>query len=445
MADVRPFRGIRYNQEAIGDISLVIAPPYDIISEKERDLYYNKHPFNVIRLILNRPKASDSSDNDRHERAGQFLGRWTNQRILVQENRPCVYLYRQRYLFGSNYKELTGIVARVRVEEFSDGGIRPHEEILPKTFEDRLELLKAVKTNFSLVQALYSDPTEKLKDAILAETERFPLVQFQSVDGMAHDLWGIPDAGFIRKITSFLQNKPLYIADGHHRYQTALEYSKLAAESEDYSGEDDPRNFLMMQIVEMENPGLSLLPVHRVVLNGAGMEVDRFIEDLSRYFAVQEVDVPKGARSGQVFHLLSQMEMEGKSGRVFGAYLGRSQKFMLLSWKGEADSSGFIGGEHSKDYKDLDVTVLHEVLFGMCLGISQERHFVEKNFIFTRDPIEAVKIVDEGVGPVVFFQNPAKPEQVRNIADSGEKMPQKSTYFFPKPYSGVVMNRITEW
>lgn len=445
MADVRPFRGVRYNQEAIGDISLVVAPPYDIISEKERDLYYNKHPFNVIRLILNRPKASDSSDNDRHERAGQFLERWINQRILIQESRPCLYLYRQRYLFGSDYKELTGIVARVRVEEFSDGGIRPHEEILPKTFEDRLALMKVAKTNFSLVQTLYSDPTEKLKDVILAETERFPLAQFQSIDGMAHDLWGIPDGRFIDKVNSFLQNRTLYIADGHHRYQTALEYSKMAAESEDYTGEDDPRNFIMMQIVEMENPGLSLLPVHRVVLNNAGLDADRLEEDLSRYFAIKDVEVPKGARSGQVFHLLSQMEIEGRSGRVFGAYLGGSQKFLLISWKKDEDSSVLVEGDNSRHYKDLDVTILHAVLFDKCLGISQERHFIEKNIKFIRDPIEAVKLVDDGIGPVVFFQNPVKPDQVRNIADSGEKMPQKSTYFYPKPYSGVVMNRITDW
>ncbi|MBN1289578.1 MAG: DUF1015 domain-containing protein [Actinobacteria bacterium] len=445
MADVRPFRGIRYNQEAIGDLSLVVSPPYDIISDKDRDIYYNKHPYNVIRLILNRPKKSDGSENERHQRAAQFLERWSKQRILIHDNKPSLYLYRQRYLIGGDYRECTGIVARVRLEDFNEGGIRPHEEIMPKTFSDRMELLKLVKTNMSMVQGLYSDPSEKLRESIMAETERFPLAQFQTFDGMAHDLWAIPDIRFIEKVSSFLRERPLYIADGHHRYQTALEYSRIARDSDDYAGGDDPRNFIMMQIVEMENPGLSLLPVHRVVTGDMDIELERLEEDLGRYFAVKEVEVPKGARSGQVLHLLNQMEIVGKSERVFGAYLGKPQVFLLMSWKGEEDVKNLIDGDRSDSYKDLDVTVLHSIILGRLLGMPQDRASVEESMVFTRDPIEAVKLVDEGAARIVFFQNPIKPHQVRNIADDGDKMPQKSTYFYPKPYSGVVMNRITDW
>jgi uncharacterized protein (DUF1015 family) len=273
MADVRPFRGIRYNAEAIGDLSLVVAPPYDIIDAEQRDAYYNKHPYNVIRLILNRPKKSDADAEQPYVRAAQFLDRWLAQRILIQDSVPCMYLYRQRYLMEGSYRECTGLVARVRLEEFSDGGILPHENILPKPLTDRTYLLEHTKANLSFVHAMYSDPAEKLRDPMLAEMERFPLAQFQTQDGMAHDVWGITDEGFIKKVSTFLRKKPLYIADGHHRYQTALDYCRRHRESGEITDDEDPRNFLMMMIVEMENPGLALLPVHRVLLDVEALDV----------------------------------------------------------------------------------------------------------------------------------------------------------------------------
>jgi uncharacterized protein (DUF1015 family) len=443
MAEIRPFRGMRYNQEAIGDLSLAVAPIYDVIDDAARDAYYNKHPYNVIRLILNRPKKNDTNADQPYVRAGDFLDRWLAQRILIQDPVPAFYLYRQRYLLESEYKECTGLVARVRVVDFSEGVVLPHEDIMPKPLEDRMKLLEHTRTNLSTVYTLYSDPAEKLKDPILAETERFPLAQFQTADGVAHDVWAVSEEKFTKKMVKFFEGRPLYIADGHHRYQTALEYSRRLRESGEITDDDDPRNFLMMMIVEMENPGLSVLPVHRVVIKPE-VKVEEMLRALERWFAVAQVEVPKGARSGQVFHLLKQLGAAGASGHVYGLYL-QDGRFMLISWKQGLEVEKEIAGDYSQAFKSLDVTVLHRVVIEKVLGIAPDRQSVESNLLFAKDPLEAVRLVDSGAASLAIFMNATPVEQVRQVADHGEKMPQKSTYFHPKPFSGVVMNRINEW
>jgi len=443
MADVRPFRGIRYNREAIGDLSLVVAPPYDVIDDAQRDSYYNKHPYNVIRLILNRPKKTDESIDAPYERAGQFLDRWLAQRILIKDSVPAFYLYRQRYLQESNYKECTGIVARVKVEEFSEGNILPHEDIMPKPLSDRMKLLEHTRTNLSSIHALYSDPSEKLKDPMLSEMDRFPIAQFQTQDGVAHDVWAVSDERFIARMSSFLKKKTLYIADGHHRYQTALEYGKRLREAGHIDDEDDPRNFTMMMIVEMENPGLSVLPVHRVLLNSESFNADSLLNGIETWFTITEVEVPKGPRSGQVYHLVKQLERAGASTRAFGLFLADG-RFLLLSWKSGLDVEKEIDGEYSSAYKKLDVTVLQRLVIEKVLHMPPDRESIQANLLFTRDPLEAVEFVDSGPGAAAFLLNATRVDEVREVADHGEKMPQKSTYFYPKPCSGVVMNRVTE-
>lgn len=445
MADVMPFRGLRYNEGAIGDISLVVAPPYDVIGDSARDSYYNKHPYNVIRLILNRPKKSDTSAEQPYVRAGDFLERWITQRVIIQDSSPCIYLYRQRYFIEGKYRECTGLVARVRVEDFESGAIRPHEDIMPKPLEDRTRLLEHTCANLDMVQALYSDPPERLKKPILAEMERFPAAQFQTPDGIAHDVWAVSDERFISRVTGFLGGKSLYIADGHHRYQTSLEYSKRLREQGAITRDDDPRNFLLMMIVEMENPGLSLLPVHRVVLGAAGIDTGSLLERLSQWFNILPVEVAAGARSGQVFQLLQGVAEAGVSGRCFGAFVKDPDRMLMLEWKPGIDVLEAVGGEYSSDYKNLDVSVLHRVVIEGAMGIPPERTAVEQSLSFARDPLEAARMVDAGEGSIAFFLNPTKVEQVRDVADHCEKMPQKSTYFHPKPCSGVVMSRITDW
>jgi uncharacterized protein (DUF1015 family) len=443
MAEIRPFRGIRYNQEAIGDLSLVVAPIYDVIDNAARDAYYNKHPYNVIRLILNRPKANDKNSEQPYIRAAEFMDRWLMQRILIQDPVPGIYLYRERYLLESEYKECTGIIARVRVVDFSEGVILPHEDIMPKPFEDRMKLLAHTRANLSTVYTLYSDPAEKLKEPILAEMDRFPLAQFQTADGVAHDLWGITEEKFVKKVVKFFQGRNLYIADGHHRYQTAFEYSRRLRESGEITDEDDPRNFLMIMIVEMENPGLSVLPVHRAIMK-PDIDIDRALHEFERWFTIAKVEVPKGARSGQVFHLLKQLGEAGQSGHVYGMFL-KDGRFLLLSQKAGSNAEKDISGDFSQGLKRLDVTVLHKVLIEKALGIPPGRESVEQNIKFLKDPMEAVDMVASGAASLAFFMNATPVEQVKQVADHAEKMPQKSTYFYPKPFSGVLINRVTEW
>lgn len=443
MAEIRPFRGIRYNSEAVGDLSQVIAPIYDVIDDEARDLYYNKHPYNVIRLILNRPKAGDEGPDQPYLRARDFLDKWLDQRVLIQDDQPAFYLYRQRYQLENRTMDCTGIIARVRLTDFSEGTILPHENILPKPVEDRTRLLEFTQTNFSMIYSLFSDPQESLKDDILAEMEQFPLAQFRSVDGIEHDVWGVTGEGFIRKIESFFQDRQLYIADGHHRYTTALENAKRLRESGAIVREDDPRNYVMMMIVEMENPGLSVLPVHRVVLK-KDLDSDAILKALETWFEVILFDGEHASNAVRISALLGELEDAGVSGPQFGIYLNDGRLYRL-SWKPGLDVEKEIGGEGSVDYKSLDVTVLQKLAIEKALGISPDRSSIEKNLRFTKDAPEAIGFVDRGEASMAFLLNPTRVQEVRRIADNGEKMPQKSTYFQPKPSSGVIMNRITEW
>ncbi len=444
MGEIRSFKGIRYNIEAVGDLSLVVAPPYDVIDEKTRDGFYNKHPYNVIRLILNRPLKSDKDPDQPYKRAASFFERWLAQRVLIQDYVPSIYLYRQRYILEGEYKECTGIVAKVRVEDFETGNIKPHEDIMPKPFEDRMKLLEHTLANFDLVHALYSDPAEKLKDPILSELEKLPLVQFQTADGVWHDLWAVSDEKFIKNIANFLRKKTLYIADGHHRYQTALEFQKRLADRGELTDMEDPRRFLLMMIVEMENPGLSLLAVHRVVVDSKVRLSDAFLKAVDKWFTVTKLGVPSGSRSGQIYALLNELKGHSTGGCAFGLFSAQPEEFLLLRLKSGIDLSEEIKGEFSQDYRNLDVTILHKMIVEKALGIAQVRGVVEKNLIFTRDPMEAARLVDSGKGSIAFFVNPTRIEQVKKIADKGERMPQKSTYFYPKPCSGVVMCRVTD-
>jgi len=445
LAEVRPFRGLRYNQDAIGDLSLVVAPPYDVIDDKARDAYYNRHPYNVIRLILNRSKKSDADPDQPYVRAGEFLQRWIAQRVIIRDPVPGLYLYRQRYFLEGRYHECTGVIARVRVEEFEAGGIKPHEDIMPRPLADRMKLLEHTGANLDVVQALYSDPPEKLQRPILKEMERFPLAQFQTADGIAHDVWWVSDEGFVSRIARFFDGRNLYIADGHHRYQTALDYARRLRASGEITSESDPRNFLLMMIVEMENPGLSVLPVHRIVLGGEGIDAAGLLPRLSEWFTVSEVDMPAGPRSGQVFHMLKELKEAAGSGIVFGAFARDPERMLMMAWRPEQDVTRVIEGDFSDAYKHLDVTVLHKLVIEKLLGIPAERNAVERGLAFTRDPLEAARMVDSGEGAIAFYLNPTQVERVRDIADHGEKMPQKSTYFHPKPCSGVVMSKVTEW
>ena len=441
MAEVRPFRGIRYNQDAIGDLSLVVAPPYDIIDESGRDSYYNRHPYNIIRLILNRPKKAENPDEP-YERAASFLDRWLAQRILLKDQAPGIYLYRQRYLLDSEYTECTGLIARVRVEDFASGEILPHEDILPKPFEDRMKLLERTKANLDFVQALYTDPAERLRDPILREMERFPVAQFLASDGVAHDLWQVTDERFCDRMHKFFSGKPLYIADGHHRYTTALTYARRIEESGGELAEDDPRRFIMMMIVEMENPGLAVLPVHRVVMRDV-QSSDQLRAAVEQWFDVEEITAPETALSGRVAHLLKTLK---ESADVTSFIVcANDGKIMLLKLKPGVDVTRAIDGEASADYKTLDVTVLHRLVLQKGMGLGADGQSVGRDLSFTRDALEAAEMVQSGRAGMSFFVNSPKVEQVRAIADNGERMPQKSTYFYPKPCSGVVMNRIDSW
>lgn len=422
MAEIQAFKGVRYNQAEVGDLSAVVAPPYDVISPEEQERYYEQHPCNVVRLIL--PKEEGGN---KYVLAAATLRRWLADGILSQDDQLSLYAYQQEFdALGQRLKRL-GFTCLVRLEEFGKGSIFPHENTLAKPLEDRLNLMRAARANFDSVFGLYQD--EEVDRILRAAIDRKPDASATDKDGVRSDLWQITDPDAIAKITDWLEPERIVIADGHHRYSAALAYRN---EMRDQGGvpahaeSDAPYDYIMMTLVSMEDPGLVVLPTHRLVRNLLGFDARTFLARLRESFDVREVP-DEG---------LTEAVQESGS-HSFGLHLkGQSYAIKL---KPSVHPERAIESPGSDALKRLDVSVLHSLILERLLGIGAQQVASQSNLSYTRDPAEAMKSVDRGEYQAFFLMNPTKVEEVKAVAAAGDKMPQKSTFFYPKLLTGLVM------
>ena len=433
MADIQPLRGIRYNIQRAGNLAALITPPYDVISEEDQARYYRRSPYNVIRLELGRDEAGDTVLNNRYTRAAALLAEWRLEDILHEDGSLRYYCYQQVFTYERQVYTRTSLLARVRLEPWDARVVLPHEHTLAKPKSDRLQLMQACATNFSPIMSLYEDPQGRMRK-LLGVYAGSAEVQVTDEAQEEHRLRPITDVEQIERIKDFFQERRLYIADGHHRYETALNYREEVRAMRKHLDTDDAANFVMMALIDLDDPGLLVLPTHRVVSH---LEQEALLalssQQLGRFFTVREMtlgDYPPEAP----LHMLAQADHDTPSFVI--CTVGQSWLVSL----NEQGRARMVESGHSAAWNNLDVAVAHTLVLEELLGLTPVDLTAGRYVSFTRDARQALQAVQQGEAQVALLLNPTRVRQICDVAEMNDRMPQKSTYFYPKLITGLVIN-----
>ena len=425
MADIYPFRALRYDLQKVSP-SQVLTQPYDKITPAMQDRYYAATPYNLVRIILGRREPDSAADNV-YTRAAAYANDWRARGILQQDSLPSIYSYSQSFTAPSGDSfERRGFIALGRVEDYSAKVVYRHEQTLSKPKADRLDLLRATRAHYEQLFLLYEDSGQI--DSLLA-TAQAPIIDVADEYGVAHRVWQISDPAVIAAVQDRMRDQRLVIADGHHRYETALNFrNESRAKAGTASNPQAPYEFVMMTFVNMNDPGLLVLPTHRVVHSLASFSVDDFQNSARDFFEVEVVD-PAIDASGATALLAER----GRAGTALLAVTA-NRAFLLHSPK-PAGAKFFAG--LSDRQRSLDVVQLHKCLLEGVLQLSEESIRNQQNLSYLREAAEALAQVRQGKANIAFLMNPCPVAQVRDVAFAGEVMPQKSTDFYPKLLSGL--------
>jgi uncharacterized protein (DUF1015 family) len=429
MADIRPFRALRYNLEQV-TASQVVTQPYDKITPAMQQRYYAASPFNLVRIILGLREPGDNTTENVYTRAAAFGRQWRENGILRQDSARSVYAYSQTFTAPSGKSfERGGFIALGRVEDYSAKVVFRHEQTLAKPKADRLDLLRATRTHYEQLFLLYEDSGEI--DSLLATKDR-PAIEVSDEYGVAHRVWQISDSAVIESVQAKMRDQKLVIADGHHRYETALNFRDENRASSSEPNREAPYEFVMMTFVNMNDPGLLILPTHRVVHSLPAFSVDEFQKASREFFEVEEVDPEMQAAQAMVM-----LQERGRAGTVLFA-ITRNRALLLHSPK-PAGTKFFAG--LSARQQSLDVVQLHKCLLEGVLKLSEESIRNQQNLSYVREAAEAIAAVrgkgDKDEANIAFLMNPCPVQKMREVALAGEVMPQKSTDFYPKLLSGL--------
>ncbi|HOW58663.1 MAG TPA: DUF1015 domain-containing protein [Candidatus Omnitrophota bacterium] len=421
-----PFRAWRYNTTRV-EMSSVLAPPYDVISAEKQHKLYEKSPFNTIRLILNRKEPTDTDQDNSYTRARDAFEEWKKKGILIQEDLPSFYVYRQTFKdpVTGDRKNRYALLGRVRLEPFEKGIVIPHEKTLRGPREDRMKLLKTVKTSFSPVFGLYKDEGFAIRSIIQDPINSKSLFEAEDDDQITHSLWVIHDEDILSKIHKTLKTKRVYIADGHHRYETALEYARQKREETRSSPNVIfPFDYTYMALVSFDDPGFIVLPTHRIITK-LSMEDQEVVQRLQEYFKVEKASL------GELKGMTASYDDDG---RTFGLVLEK-ESFLLTMLDKEKAKERMAKGKPAIWY-DLNVNVLGHLIFSELLRLTEARW--ESVLKFDHSVEGAIQAVREGQAQAAFLLKPPKVEMLEKMGEVNERMPQKSTYFYPKLASGLV-------
>jgi uncharacterized protein (DUF1015 family) len=429
---VRPFRGYRYATNA-QDISNLCCPPYDVISDEQRETLASRDPHNAVELELGEGALDLETPNNRYVTTAARWREWISQGTLVQDAAPCLYVLEQRFTYDGIEHARTSVIGEVRLHDFSEKIILPHERTLPKALGDRFRLTKTTHANFSPVFGLYSEPSPHYFEVIEALKAGEPTQVATDDAGIVSSVWAVSEPATVAEFCEMLENRQVFIADGHHRYTIALtlrdelreqRYGVPAAQAPSQPDFDADAGFeyVMMALSNMDDPQLLLLPYHRAIRAFEGFSADAFIERLSELF-----DVRDGSHD----------ELEACETPSF-LFKTRGRELMLASLKPSVDVDQAIGGEHCADWKRLDVAVLQELVFAPIFGIDYNRPETLSRLAFSKNEDELLAECEDGDLSVAFIMRAVKFDELRHVSTSGETMPQKSTYFYPKLPTGFV-------
>ena len=438
MAEVIPFKGYRYNQDLIEKLADVMAPPYDVISPQEQAELYQRHPNNVIRLILGQQRQGDDHNENTYTRARTHLYQWIENHILVRDAQPNFYLTRLEFKVDDRLVTRYGLMGLVGLRPFSDNVVLPHEHTFSKVKSERLRLMKTTNANLCPIFGLYADQEGQM-DALQRSlvSGRSADMELYDESNFRHQLWCLNDPQSLARITTFFNSQKIYIADGHHRYESALNYREWVKSNTSDFSDAHPTNFVMMSLCSMHDAGMVILPAHRLLHSVPKASLLQLKEQAGQFFDVIEIDIAQGLGSGlpQAQKVLDWNSKDNAIGFIAG---DPGLLWVLLLKKGVMDE--LFSQEIAAPLRDLDVTVVTQLILMKLLGLEQSDLDDEHRIVYCTSAREAAASVADGSVDAAFILNPTRIEQVQRISEFGLTMPRKSTYFFPKVISGQVFN-----
>lgn len=434
MARIAPFGAWRYNPEKIPELSKVTSPPYDVIDRKQQAELHRRDPFNVIRLELGEDLPGDNEKENKYTRAARFLKDWQREGVLVRDPRPSVYLYHHCFR-GLNGDKITrkGLVVLLYLEPLGGGVVFPHEETFPKHKKDRLELLRACKAQFNPVFSIFPDPAGEVRE-FLEPPRPEPDLLVSDAQGVDHVVWSVDDPEFIKGLVKAMAPKPVFIADGHHRYETALRFRSEQAQDKNPA---HPSNWTLMYLSPMEDPGLIVFPTHKLVRGLRDFSPQGFLKDLERDFHLEELPfLPRGEPQARS-ELLARMKTLARESLSIGLALPGKESYWVIRPKDSSKVQSSLG-HLDQPLRRLDVTLLHELILKKRMGIDIARQG-QSHLLFSHDLGEALDTAFRKKVQAAFLMNPIPVEALKQVAAAGCKMPQKATYFYPKLLSGLLI------
>lgn len=436
MSTIIPFHGMRYDATAVGDVKQVVAPPYDIIDAAGQKAFHDRHPQNIIRLELGLDQPGDGPTQNRYIRAASTLRDWLKSGALKRDAQPTLYYHTIEYLppyapAGSPTKTLKGFLATVKLEALDSGHIYPHENTRSAAKTDRLNLLEACKTNFSPIWSLYSDPQGAVMGLLEGAIKGKPAsIDFRDDVGFRQQLWAVTDPAVLKQAVDTLRSKPLFIADGHHRYETALNYQKIRRQQAGSPVGQQSYDAVLMLLTSLEDPGLTVLPTHRVTTTTLP-PFDHVQSLLGATFDLHEFPFTVATQAATRTKFIEALRTHGHLVPMFGLALKGDSRYVTLSLK-----PAYRPPAQASPRAKLDVSLLQQLVVAALCPTPQEQEAI----LYTKDDHEALDWVAKGTGTGALLLNATKVSEVQAVATAGERMPHKSTYFFPKPLTGLVMN-----
>jgi uncharacterized protein (DUF1015 family) len=441
MAEIRPFKGLRYNSLKV-KLEEVITEPYDRIPPALQEEYYKRNPYNVVRIILGKDDDPEHPEKNKYKRACIYLDQWQKEGILLRESQEAIYLYEQEFRVKNEQKKRIGLIARVRLEDFSSRKVLPHEKTFPKHKADRLNLLKETHTNTGQIFLLYNDDDNRVSESVKKALAKAELgANVRDEENFHHTLWIIKGRDDIQAIQEAMADKVLIIADGHHRYETSLNYQKYKIEELGEAKGTEPFNYIMMTLFRLDDPGLVILPTYRLAKGLDRLSEQGLKDILSSSFDISEVDWPDPSNNEVLDRVQEQVL---NSTHTFAAFVPELKKAFIFRLKSEDILDREITEARSKQWKYLDVAILHSLIIDKLEALASGPFSQEDNVSYIRNLEEGIQQVVQGDFQMIFLLKPVSLHQIREVVEKGELMPHKSTDFFPKLKSGLVMNPLDE-
>jgi uncharacterized protein (DUF1015 family) len=438
MADIQPLHGLRYNQSLTKNLRAVICPPYDIIPPSLHEELLLRSEYNFIRLEDSQPLPQDSANDNKYTRASALLQRWLKERILVSEENPAIYIHDHYFQYQSKEYRRRGIIARVRLEEWEKGIIRPHEGIIAAARDDRLNLLWALEVNTSPILAMYEDEDRRLASLLEIQERRKPIIRANMPDGERHVVRSVIDSATLAEISRYLAERPLYIADGHHRYTSALTYRREKMACTPDASSNSAFNFVMMTLVSFSDPGLMILAPHRLIRGIPGSVLDGLESRLGEFFHITKLALSRADAWTEVDKLVNKPDAPG-----FAYLSAESNNVLVLTLRDQTAMNQIMPYFHSELYRKLDVSIIDHVILEKILGMGIGGTD-EAKISYSYDRQDAVSKIMKREFQLALLLKTVKPELIKTVADAGDKMPRKSTYFYPKAPAGLVVNPLTD-